>query len=49
MVFFFLPQHPLIALQMAFKKWMHLAILTLKEVSQKEKDKYHMISPIYKI
>ena len=26
--------------------WMHLEIIILSEVSQKEKDKYHMISPI---
>ena len=26
--------------------WMELETLILKEVSQKEKDKYHMISPI---
>ena len=26
--------------------WMQLEILTLSEVSQKEKDKHHMISPI---
>ena len=26
--------------------WMYLEIIILSEVSQKEKDKYHMISPI---
>ena len=26
--------------------WMQLEIIILSEVSQKEKDKYHMISPI---
>ena len=29
--------------------WMELEILILSEVSQKEKDKYHMISLIYGI
>ena len=29
--------------------WMDLEILILSEVSQKEKDKYHMISLIYGI
>ena len=29
--------------------WMDLEIIILKEVNQKEKDKYHMISLIYKI
>ena len=29
--------------------WMQLDILTLSEVSQKEKDKYHMVSVIYEI
>ena len=26
--------------------WMDLEIIILSEVSQKEKDKYHMVSPI---
>ena len=29
--------------------WMQLEIITLSEVSQKEKDKYHMISLTYGI
>ena len=29
--------------------WIELETLILSEVSQKEKDKYHMISPIYGI
>ena len=29
--------------------WMQLQLLILNEISQKEKDKYHMISPIYVI
>ena len=29
--------------------WMYLEIITLSEVSQKEKDKYHLISLIYAI
>ena len=29
--------------------WMDLEIIILSEVSQKEKDKYHMISLIYRI
>ena len=29
--------------------WMQLEILTLGEVSQKEKDKFHMVSLIYRI
>ena len=29
--------------------WMHLEIIILSEVSQKEKDKYHMISLIFGI
>ena len=29
--------------------WMHLKIIILSEVSQKEKDKYHMISLIWRI
>ena len=29
--------------------WLELEILILSEVSQKEKDKYHMISPICRI
>ena len=29
--------------------WMDLEIVTLSEVSQKEKDKYHMVSLIYGI
>ena len=29
--------------------WMQLEIIILSEVSQKEKDKYHMISLIYEI
>ena len=30
-------------------RWMQLEIITLSEVSQKEKDKYHMISLIHGI
>ena len=29
--------------------WMHLETLILSEVSQKEKDKYHMLSLIHEI
>ena len=29
--------------------WMELKTLILSEVSQKEKDKYHMISPIWNL
>ena len=29
--------------------WIHLEIITLHEVSQREKDKYHMILHIFKI
>ena len=29
--------------------WIHLEIITLREVSQREKDKYHMILHICKI
>ena len=29
--------------------WMDLKIIILSEVSQKEKDKYHMISLVYRI
>ena len=29
--------------------WMDLEIIILSEVNQKEKDKYHMVSPIYEI
>ena len=29
--------------------WMELEIIILSEVSQKDKDKYHMISPIHRI
>ena len=29
--------------------WMHPEFLILNEVSQKEKDKYHMTSPIFGI
>ena len=29
--------------------WMDLEIIILSEVSQKEKDKYHMISPVCEI
>ena len=29
--------------------WMDLEIVTLNEVNQKEKDKYHMIALIYEI
>ena len=35
---------------MPFKAtWIQLEIVILSEISQKEKDKYHMISPIYRI
>ena len=29
--------------------WMDLEIIILSEISQEEKDKYHMVSPIYGI
>ena len=29
--------------------WIHLEIITLREVSQREKDKYHMILHLCKI
>ena len=31
---------------MPFATWMNLEVITLREVSQKEKDKYHMMSLI---
>ena len=32
-----------------FAAWMDLEIIMLSEISQSEKDKYHMISLIYRI
>ena len=37
------------AFESVLMRWMNLELIILSEVSQKEKDKYHILMHIYKI